>query len=215
MKNILSGKSFQGSMSQDELDLRRSSAEGHFRNFLEALGYDLDNDPNMKDTPRRVVKMYTKEVCKGTYQSPPKITSFENQSLYDGIVFQGNIIVKSLCSHHMAPIKGRCHVAYIPGKKVVGLSKLNRIVDWFSRRPQLQEQLTMQIHNYLQEILEGNLGIAVYIEAEHSCVSMRGIEHDSVMSTVKLSGVFLDQQNKSRDEFYQMINRLKNGCISK
>lgn len=209
MNNILSGKSFQGLMSSHELDQRKGEAEIHFRNFLLSLGYDLENDPNMKDTPRRVVKMYTEEVCKGTYQSPPKITSFENQNLYDGIVFQGNISLKSLCSHHMAPIKGRCHVAYIPGRRVVGLSKLNRVVDWFARRPQLQEQLTMQIHDYLKEILEDSLGIAVYIEAEHSCVSMRGVEHDSVMSTVKLSGVFLDQNNKSRDEFYQMINKLK------
>ncbi len=209
MKKIKSGQSFFGQLKEREFDEICEQAELHYRNFLLSLGYDLDNDPNMKDTPRRVVKMYTKEVCKGTYQSPPKITSFENQNLYDGIVFEGNIVLKSLCSHHMAPIKGRCHVAYIPGKRVVGLSKLNRVVDWFARRPQLQEQLTMQIHDYLKEILEDSLGIAVYIEAEHTCVSMRGIEHDSTMSTVKLSGTFLDQSNKSRDEFYQMINKLK------
>jgi len=209
MNNILSGESFRGLMPLHELDQRKIEAEHHFRNFLLSLGYDIDNDPNMKETPRRVVKMYTEEVCKGTYQMPPKITSFENRGLYDGIVFQGNIVLKSLCSHHMAPIKGRCHVAYIPGKKVAGLSKLNRVVDWFARRPQLQEQLTMQIHDYLKEILGDSLGIAVYIEAEHSCVSMRGIEHDSVMITSKLSGAFLEQTNKSRDEFYQMINRLR------
>lgn len=211
MKNILSGQSFGGQMTPGEFAQRKQDAEMHFKNFLLSLGYDIDNDPNMKETPRRVVKMYTEEVCKGTYQIPPKITSFENRGLYDGIVFQGNIVLKSLCSHHMAPIKGRCHVAYIPGKKVVGLSKLNRVVDWFARRPQLQEQLTMQIHDYLKEVLGDSLGIAVYIEAEHSCVVMRGVEHDSVMSTVKLSGEFLSDTSKSRDEFYQMINRLKNG----
>lgn len=211
MKNILSGQSFGGQMTPEEFAQRKQDAEMHFKNFLLSLGYDVDSDPNMKDTPKRVAKMYMNEICKGTYQSPPKITSFKNQGLYDGIVFQGNIVLKSLCSHHMAPIRGRCHVAYIPGKKVVGLSKLNRVVDWFARRPQLQEQLTMQIHNYLKEILEDSLGIAVYIEAEHTCVSMRGIEHDSVMSTVKLSGEFLSDTSKSRDEFYQMINRLKNG----
>lgn len=209
MKSILSGQSFNGEISKEELELRRSDAESAFKNFLIALGYDVDNDPNMKGTPQRVTKMYMKEICRGTYQTPPKLTSFENRSLYDGIVFQGNIAVKSVCSHHMAFIKGKCHIAYIPGKRVIGLSKLNRIVDWFSRRPQLQEQLTMQIHNYLKASLEDTLGVAVYIEAEHSCVSMRGIEHESKMSTVKLSGVFLDQKNKSRDEFYQMINNLK------
>ena len=209
MKKLISGQSFEGTITSLDLQEMKDTAEFHYGEFLRALGYDFSNDPNMKGTPRRVTKMYMEEVCKGTYLKAPKITSFENQSSYDGIVFQGNIVLKSLCSHHMAPIKGRCHVAYIPGKRVAGLSKLNRIVDWFSRRPQLQEQLTMQIHDYLKEILEDSVGIAVYIEAEHSCVSMRGVEHDSIMSTVKLSGVFLDQQNKSRDEFYQMINKLK------
>lgn len=209
MQNILSGQSFSGEMALEESSFRKEQAEKAFKDFLTALGYDVDNDPNMKGTPQRVTKMYMKEICRGTYQVPPKLTSFENRSSYDGIVFQGNITVKSVCSHHMAFIKGKCHIAYIPGKKVIGLSKLNRVVDWFSRRPQLQEQLTMQIHKYLQAALEDTLGVAVYIEAEHSCVSMRGIEHESKMSTVKLSGVFLDQQNKSRDEFYEMIKNLK------
>lgn len=208
-KNILSGQSFLGKLTDEEIEKRRDLAEYHFREFLYALGYDVHNDPNMKETPRRVTKMYMKEICRGTYEGEPKITSFVNQSKYTGIVFQGNIFVKSLCSHHLAPIKGKCHVAYIPGDKVVGLSKLNRIVDWFSRRPQLQEQLTTQIHDHLEKLFKNSLGIAVYIEADHACVAMRGIEHDSTMITSKLSGVFLDNTDKSRDEFYQMIQRLK------
>lgn len=209
MKNILSGQSFNGEMTKDEFESRRLDAQIHFKNFLLALGFDVDSDPNMKDTPRRVTKMYMEEISRGTYQKEPKITVFENRSHYDGIVFEGNIELKSLCSHHLAFIKGKVHVAYIPGETVVGLSKLNRVVDWFGRRPQIQEQLTMQIHDYLNKILIGNKGIAVLVEASHSCVQMRGIEHDSIMTTSKLSGHFLENNDRSRDEFYQMISNLK------
>lgn len=206
LANILSGQSFEGNMSEKERDIRRDRAIVKVTEMLEALGYDVTNDPNMKDTPRRFVKVLMDEIGKGTYQEPPKITVFDNQCDYDGIVFEGNIEVKSLCSHHLAFIKGYCHIAYIPGKKVVGLSKLNRVVDWFARRPQLQEQMTMQIHNYLNEVLVGNKGVAVLIEAQHSCVQMRGVENkDSFTTTCKLSGAFLDNFDKSRDEFYRMI----------
>lgn len=208
MDNILSGKSFNGEMSPEEFEERKVKAEGLFKEFLETLGYDVDNDPNMKDTPRRYVKVMMKEIGRGTYLKAPKVTAFENQQNYNGIVCERNIKVRSLCSHHLAFIKGYCHVAYIPGKTVVGLSKLNRIVDWFCRRPQLQEQLTQQIHDYLCEILGENMGVAVMIEAEHTCVSMRGVEDpDSITTTCKLSGVFLNQNNKSREEFYNMIKR--------
>lgn len=209
-KNILSGDSFGGSQTESELDKRRQKAEKLFGQFLEALGYDVKSDPNMMDTPRRVVKMYMKEICKGTYQAPPKITTFPNQANYSGIVFEGGIEVKSLCSHHLAFIHGKAYVAYIPGEKIIGLSKINRVVDWFSRRPQLQERLTAQIHEYLDKLLEGNQGVAVMIEANHSCVQMRGVEDpDSYTTTCKLSGAFLDNIDRSRDEFYRMIDRKK------
>ena len=107
----------------------------------------------------------------------------------------------------MMPFFGKAYIAYIPQGEVIGLSKLNRIVDWFSRRPQLQEQLTQQIHDYLQKTLPNNQGIAIFIEANHTCVSLRGIEHHSVMKTSKLSGAFLDNTDKSREEFFQMIKR--------
>lgn len=209
MKNILSGQSFEGTMVEDEEQLRVRIAEDHYKKFLEALGYDLENDPNMKESPRRVVKMYTKEIARGTYQLPPKMTVFPNskESQYTGIVFQGSIEVKSLCSHHLMPFIGKCHLAYIPKDKVLGLSKLNRVVDWFARRPQLQEQLTTQIHKYLSDLLETE-DIAVYIEAQHTCVSLRGIEQDSTMRTSKLTGAFFNIDS-SRNEFYQMVNREK------
>lgn len=207
-ENILSGGSFEGKLSSMELKDRKLKAQKFFKKFLEALGYDVENDPNLVDTPKRVTKMYMDEICKGTYQPCPQITVFPNTSDYDGIVFEGGITLKSLCSHHFAFIKGKTYVAYIPGSKIIGLSKLNRIVDWFARRPQLQERLTSQIHNYLDNLLEGNKGVAVLIEAEHSCVQMRGVENEnSYTTTCKLSGAFLDNKDKSRDEFYRMVDK--------
>lgn len=202
---MISGQS--KSLNQEERKVLKEKAEHAYGRFLTALGYDWRNDSNMKGTPERVARMYVDEVTKGAYHPAPKITSFDNQLGYDGIVFQGNIEVKSLCSHHMQPFIGKAYVAYIPSRegKVIGLSKLNRIVDHFARRPQLQEQLTQQIHKYIDEATDQNMGVAVMIEAQHMCVSLRGVEHDSIMKTAKLSGYFWDNPIGTREEFYRMI----------
>lgn len=198
-------------ISEEERQRMKVDAEKAFGDFLTALGYDWENDSNMNGTPRRVAKMYIDEVTKGSYSESPKITSFDNQTHYNGMVFQGDITVKSLCSHHMQPFFGKCHVAYIPDEEgqVIGLSKLNRIVDWFARRPQLQEQLTQQIHDYINRATIKNKGVAVVVEANHMCVYLRGIEDDSTMKTAQLSGAFLDNSDRSRDEFYNFIRDLK------
>lgn len=197
----------------DEVDIeeRKKIVEKKFGEFLTALGYDWENDTNMKETPKRVAKMYIQEVTKGVYFKEPKITAFENINKYIGVIFDGNIDVKSLCSHHFQPFIGKCHFAYIPlkGSKIVGLSKLNRIVDHFARRPQLQENLTIQIHNYLNKIIGKNKGVAVMIEAQHMCVYLRGVEQNSTMITTELSGAFLEKGNLAREEFYHFINNLK------
>lgn len=208
-KKIISGQNLN--LTIDEKQVKLQQVERAYGDFLTALGYDWEHDSNMKGTPYRVAKMYLNEVTKGSYDPEPKITSFENQLQYDGIVFQGNITIKSLCSHHMQPFVGKAHVAYIPdiNGKVIGLSKLNRICDYFARRPQLQEQLTMQIHDYIDKVTEKNKGIAVLIEAEHMCVKLRGIEHDSMMKTAKLSGYFWDNPIGTREEFYRMVADLK------
>ena len=205
---ILSGQNMV--FTEKELTKKQKAVEKKYGELLTVLGYDWKNDPNMQETPKRVAKMFIREITRGSYTPPPRITVFDNLGKYSGMVFQGNITVKSMCSHHMAPIKGKCHLAYIPTQKgkIIGLSKLNRVVDWFARRPQLQEQLTTQIHDYLTEILEDSLGVAVMIEAEHMCVTMRGVEDESTMMTTKLSGVFLDNEDRSRDEFYNYISKL-------
>lgn len=187
------------------------NAEFAFGNFLRALGYDWENDPNMKKTPYRVAKMYVNEVTSGAYSEPPKTTVFPNESQYDGIVFQGNIPVHSLCAHHFASIVGVCHVAYIPKKdgNIIGLSKLNRIVDFLSKRPQTQEFLTKQIHDYINDIIPDNQGVIVFIKADHMCVKLRGIEQDSTMQTSYCSGYFKTNEIGSRKEFFDMIVNLK------
>lgn len=183
------------------------NASKAYEAYLDALGFDWRNDPNSADTPRRVVKAFVNDIARGCYDEPPKITAFDNVDGYDGIVCQNNIKVVSLCSHHHAAFTGVAHVAYIPSKngKVIGLSKLNRIVDWFARRPQVQENLTMQIHEHIDKICVGNKGVAVMIEANHTCCSNRGIKHDSTMRTARMSGAFLDERDQSRNEFYKFV----------
>jgi GTP cyclohydrolase I len=126
------------------------------------------------------------------------------------MVFQGDINVKSICSHHHLPFTGKAYVAYLPSPngKVIGLSKLNRVVDYFCRMPQVQENLTEQISAYLNATCEGNLGVAVVIEAGHQCACLRGIQHDSTMMTSKLTGAF-KADAATRDEFYKFIGYLK------
>lgn len=196
-------------MQNQDIEKIQAEAEKHYGMFLTSLGYDWENDTNMKDTPKRVAKMYVKETTKSTYEDRPKITSFDNVKGYTGLVFQGNIEVKSLCSHHMCPFIGKAHVAYIPSEKgkIIGLSKFNRIVDYYSRKPQVQENLTMEIHKALTELCEDNLGVAVYIEAGHTCVSLRGIQQDSIMKTTELSGAFKSDAS-ARNEFMQYIATL-------
>jgi GTP cyclohydrolase I len=181
-----------------------------FGKYLTALGFDWKNDPNMCDTPHRVTKAFVYDIFEGTYSDEPPITTFPNVDKYDGMVFQGNIELTSCCSHHFLSFIGKAHVAYLPSKdgKVIGLSKLNRIVEYFARRPQIQENLTMQIHDYISNKCEGNHGVAVLIESQHMCACVRGVRHDSIMKTSKLSGEFLNDPIV-REEFYHFVNKLK------
>lgn len=198
-------------ITNEQRDSMLINAEAKYGEFLDALGFDWRNDPNMKDTPHRVAKMYINELLSGCYNESPKITVFDNTNEYYGMIFEGNINVTSLCSHHMQPINGYAYLAYIPkepGGKIIGLSKLNRIVDWFSRRPQIQENLTKQIADYLEFIIGDNNGIAVMIRAEHGCIKNRGVNQNSIMQTTVLRGTFLTSET-ARNEFYQYINNLK------
>ena len=193
---------------QDIID----KAAGAYEAYMDALGFDWRADPNSSDTPRRVAKAFVNDLAEGCYSQPPKITAFDNVDGYDGVVFQGNIKMHSFCSHHHLPFVGYAHVAYIPGAtgKVIGLSKLNRTVEWFARRPQVQENLTMQIHKHISSVADKNKGVAVMVEANHMCACVRGVKHDSIMKTARMSGAFLDKEDiNTRQEFYDFVRDLK------
>ena len=183
-----------------------TKASKHFGDFLTALGVDWKNDPNSSDTPNRVAKAYVNDLFAGRYNPLDRITAFPSDG-YDGIVQESNIPVTSMCSHHHQTIKGKVSIAYIASEtgKVVGLSKWNIIVEQFGRRGAIQEQLTVAIHNAVDKICEGNLGVAVMIDATHNCVSCRGVKHSGAsMQTAKLSGCVLNEDS-AKAEFYKNI----------
>tara|TARA_R110002051_G_scaffold708_3_gene3403 strand:+ start:213 stop:869 length:657 start_codon:yes stop_codon:yes gene_type:complete len=194
-------------ISDAEKAERIMKASVHYGDFLKALGFDWETDPNAHDTPRRVSKSFLDDLAVGCFTQAPNATAFENVDKYDGIVAQTNIPLVSLCAHHFLPFTGLAHVGYIPRAdgKVIGLSKINRIVDWLARRPQCQEGLTSAIHEKIDEVCGDNEGVAVVVEAKHTCCSNRGIKHDSTMRTAKMSGAFHESGDNSRAEFYKFI----------
>jgi GTP cyclohydrolase I len=193
-------------LTDEQQSIVIENAAKAYEAFLDALGFDWRKDPNSDNTPHRVAKSFVKDLIAGCYNAPPKVTSFPSDG-YDGIVAQTNIPVKSLCSHHHLAFTGRAHVAYIPSLegRVIGLSKLNRIVEYYARRPQVQESLTMQIANAINDVCELNKGVAVVVKAQHTCACLRGVKHDGCwMITSKLMGDFMDDV-KCRKEFYDFI----------
>ena len=207
-KQLNKGK--EVSLTEGEKNKIIKEASKHFGNFLTALGVDWENDPNSSDTPMRVAKSYVNDLWKGRYNALDSITAFPSDN-YNGIVQESNIPLYSMCSHHHREIMGTVSIAYVPSPdgKVVGLSKLNRIVEHFGRRGAIQEQLTVAIHNAVNKICEGNIGVAVMVDAAHSCVSCRGVRHQGAsMQTAKLSGCFLEEDS-ARAEFYKNIELAK------
>ena len=204
VKQTLEGPDAQ--LTQQEKQQIIDNAAYHYGLFLTALGVSWESDPNSSNTPNRVAKAYVNDLWKGRYEPMSDITSFPSDG-YDGIVFEGGIPLTSMCSHHHQTISGTVHVAYIPAENgnVVGLSKINRVVEHFGRRGAIQEQLTVAIQHAIDELIEDNKGVAVMIEATHNCVSCRGVKHiGASMKTAKLSGAFLDDGN-ARSEFYQFV----------
>jgi GTP cyclohydrolase I len=175
----------------------------HFRSIMEVLGLDL-NDDSLQGTPHRVAKMYVQEIFSGLNPANrPSIALFENKYQYNEMLVEKNISFYSNCEHHFVPIMGKAHVAYISNGKVIGLSKLNRIVQYFSKRPQVQERLTVQIGEELKKIL-GSEDVAVIIDAKHLCVSSRGIKDESSATVTSFySGKFQEEATKS--EFFKYL----------
>lgn len=175
----------------------------HFKQIMQVMGLDL-NDDSLKGTPARVAKMYVQEIFSGLNPAnKPKVKLFENKYKYNEMLIEKNIQVHSFCEHHFVPIIGKAHVAYISNGSVIGLSKLNRVVNYYCRRPQVQERLTEQVAQALKEVLKTE-NIAVMIDAEHMCVSMRGVQQPGCSTiTSHFSGKF--QEPKTREEFVKLV----------
>lgn len=186
---------------------KKDAIEIHFAEIMKVLGLDL-NDDSLSETPKRVAKMYVDEIFYGLdYKNFPKLTVIDNKMIYDEMITEFNITVNSTCEHHFIPIIGFAHISYIPNKKVIGLSKMNRIVDFYSRRPQVQERLTKQIAEKLKEVLEVD-NVAVVIDAVHTCVKTRGIKDSlSYTRTSSLSGNY--RLNEVKLELFSAIPDFK------
>ncbi|MBU2902662.1 GTP cyclohydrolase I FolE [Maribacter dokdonensis] len=188
-------------------DEKIESIQHHFSKIMEELGLDLTDD-SLSGTPYRFAKMYVKELFYGLNpKNKPKLSVFENKYEYNKMLIEQNITIDSSCEHHFLPIVGYAHVAYIPQKKVIGLSKINRLVDYYARRPQVQERLVLQILNDLQEAL-GTEDVIVSLTAKHLCVSSRGIkDQSSFTTTLEYGGSF--SKTDIRNEFLKIIGQEK------
>lgn len=201
------GTSYDTPMKADAFDmddeLKMKLIEDKFKDIMEIMGLDL-NDDSLSGTPRRVAKMYIKEIFSGLNPAnKPKVALFDNKYQYNEMLVEKDITFYSNCEHHFVPIIGRAHVAYFSSGKVIGLSKINRIVNYFAKRPQVQERLTVQIANDLKALLETD-DVAVVIDAEHLCVSSRGIQDvNSSTVTAHFDGKFKEEGAKS--EFLSYI----------
>jgi GTP cyclohydrolase I len=199
-------KKSNGNLPRTEKEVNKmiDKAAKAYGEFLNAVGFDYTADRQTEDTPRRVAKAWLKDLIVGSITNEPNITVFPNDEGYNGLVIQSGIPITSMCAHHNLAFTGYATVAYVPGENVIGLSKLNRIVEWFSRRPQMQESLTQQVHDYLADKMSCG-SVAVSIACKHTCCSHRGIKHPSTMTTNVFSGVFLEKDNMVREELMSAI----------
>jgi GTP cyclohydrolase I len=178
----------------------------YFSLIMDELGLDLTDD-SLRGTPYRVAKMFVQEIFSGLNpDNKPQASVFENKYQYNKMLVESNITFSSSCEHHFLPIVGKAHVGYISSGKVIGLSKINRIVDYYARRPQVQERMTVQIFHELKEVLETE-DVIVVVEAAHMCVSTRGInDKASITTTLEYGGQFASQG--IRNDFFQMISKM-------
>lgn len=201
------GTSAQTPLRKDAFDIsddvKIDRIEESVKDILLTLGMDL-NDDSLNGTPRRVAKAFVKELFMGLNpENEPKASTFNNTYNYGEMLVEKNIVVYSTCEHHLLPIVGRAHVAYISNGKVIGLSKMNRIVEYFAKRPQVQERLTMQVVQFMQKAL-GTQDVACVIDAKHLCVNSRGIKDiESSTVTAEFGGKF--KQKETKEEFLDYL----------
>ncbi|MCX8051416.1 MAG: GTP cyclohydrolase I [Chlorobi bacterium] len=194
-------------LTESELDEMVEQLQTKFAEVMDILRIDRASDPNSRETPRRLARMWVQELFIGRYTPPPPVTIFPNRKRVNELVISRGIEVMSVCSHHWQPISGTCTIGYMPGEYIIGLSKLTRIVEWFSRRGQIQEEMGEQIADYLEQLLKPR-ALGVIISAKHYCMIARGVEADhehSDMVTSVMRGLLQTDANL-RNEFLQLAN---------
>lgn len=192
-------------LSQEEKTIMQEQLEKKFEEVFDILRISR-NDPNSTNTPRRIAKMYINELLAGRYDAAPQLTVFPNRNKVNNLIISKGIPVMSMCSHHWQTISGNAAIGYIPNKYVIGVSKLTRIVNWYARRGQIQEELGEQIADYLENLLKPK-ALGVVINAKHYCIIARGVqspEENSIMTTSVMRGYLLDDINL-RNEFMKLI----------
>ena len=211
---VKSGVSFRANdnisehLSPEQKAALETEVEAAVQNLLNVLVIDTANDHNTHETARRVAKMFVREIWSGRYEAAPKITEFVNHSDLDQLYLTGPITVRSTCSHHLMPIMGEAWVGVLPGSNVVGLSKFNRIIDWFASRPQIKEELTSQIADYLQEKLAPK-ALGVVIKASHYCMKCRGVKEAAGAMTTSVVRGDMRTQPSLKNEFFNLIELSK------
>jgi GTP cyclohydrolase I len=190
-------------VSDGELAELSVEVEGNVKALLQSLVIDVDNDHNTQDTARRVAKMFLREVFEGRYVPCPKVTDFPNAKKVDEIYVVGPITVRSACSHHLAPIMGKAWVGVIPGERVIGLSKFNRVAHWVMSRPQIQEEAVVQLADELEKRMQP-MALGVVVKATHFCGCWRGIKDQSEMTTSVMRGIFASDHT-AKSELMEII----------
>lgn len=187
------------------LKLMELKVERHAQGLLDALLIDTASDHNTRGTAKRMAKMFVREVCRGRYTAEPAFTVFPNTRGLDEIVMTGPLQVRSLCSHHFCPILGQAWIGVLPGGYLAGLSKFSRVLDWYASRPQMQEELTLQVADYLEHKLHPK-GVAIVIKASHTCMTWRGVREQpsALMTTSVMRGVFRTSA-EARAEFLSLL----------
>ncbi len=204
-KNIhYSNSNISSELTEDDIKEIYEKAKEKFDELLKILLIDTENDHNTNETAKRVAKMFVYEIFKGKYFPKPEVTAFPNHLSYDELYITGPISIRSTCAHHFMPIVGKCFIGIFPGKRIIGLSKFNRLVDWICSRPQIQEEMTVQIADEIEKQTEAE-GIAVIIKATHLCLTHRGFrEHENIMTTSVMRGKFRDDP-ALKNEFLTLI----------
>lgn len=195
-------------LKEGDLEIIEKDVAVAAEQMLRALRIDIDNDHNTNGTAKRLAKMFVRETFSGRYNPRPSITSFPNAGHLDEMYIVGPIDIRSTCAHHFQNIVGKCWIGIFPGQEVIGLSKFNRLVDWIASRPQIQEELTIQIADEIEKVTKAD-GIAIVVKAEHMCITHRGVKaHESDMTTSVLRGC-LRENFEMRREFFALLQGMK------